>query len=1055
MENNDFLDFSISDGEGTEVVDMGEIISNLVGVEDINDFTVSPDDIDVDFLDLDVDGEQVDSGIVHSGVDVVKVLAPYKDLTVAIIALSQSSTSDDKTSLMVVDHAEFSYMPEDVFRAFNSILIDVSTQKEYANLSIDECAVKALDLMFEVTQWSPTFNRPEFLTAFATWCNRFRRINATQSATAPRDILQLVDINQVQNSMYFFTLNTMPFLMVNSFFDEIEASNGNSAIDSRNLGLLTSMFLQQNGLQTLSIATATQCIMDYFRSDDLQHALGCSQDEMLEYTTGEILRRLLVYELSNEVLYPYGVREYAADNFDAVAKCLHDAIASGSIAAEIIYLIANMMSRVEYDEGKRSIPTTRSFLTSIMKYFQAYVTQDSLVNPIFYSSVKRLPDGTYDLGYTVRDETLTVHSDDILCDVVGDRSSVYCIPSFLVDATHGYSVCPPQTLIIPLRSVAISGRMKISGAVTFRYQPTTSWLEENKILVHEEAADTREVGTALRDSDNPLLPVLLEYTNSFDDDGRQIQPIVVATRGYLLHSVSRQIKGEANEIFLVEEAEDGNIIANSGSLVFDSDTKNLIVSFNALNGKYVEFVVGEDEYCEQYLGTSTDQDTSEFSMSDIVHLATKHAPIAYQEYRKAVKSLCELAAIDYEEELAAAQEVIARELFNIVYVPGIDELLASRVLDVYFNFVEQRAGEETPVDNFNFASFKELLDVVLGRANTIHGEATWSVKVAEALPALREKAFVTVDDFCELLDKLDTDILALQVLSRSEVQRKYEINVYHAYHAIPEIGSRLAKLEDKMVALHVLDLLGNQVLTMFSKRTYLGKVYTSQVSKENIQGVHRVLVEKSRKKDIEFSLPLSRKVLETTSVAEDVVLKYFVLERNVYGLLDTVYASPEMYEGCYQKFLEDLGLPDVYDIQSVDQKTFSEQISASQITEFYERNLSTLLDWVNRGLLHEVASNNGFQVIKAFDLFTSFYDLIVNIQREDESPRYMQQLLSYAGSFIVSYCPVIDSSAGDIDGGDTRTMVFARSSSDFIYDVPIEYLKQYNLSDIRVMIEGE
>lgn len=1053
--DNNVLDLELSGDEGTEIIGVEDTIAGLMGVGSLDELTLDADDLDLDILGLDLDTEQADTPISHIGVDVVKTLTPYKDLVVAISALMQASDEKVDTSTMVVDHAEFSYMPEDVFRAFNSILIDLSTQSEYAGLSVEQCAERAISMLYDVTQWSPTFNRPEFVSAFSIWCNRFRRLSSTKVVVKKRDVLSLIDRQRVQDSIYFFSLNTVPFITVNTFFEDVGTANQEAAIDTDQFGLLTSVFMEENRLTGLTIGTATRCIMDYFRSDDLQHALHISVDEVLEYSTGELLRRLLAYEFGNEIMYPYGIKDRPLDDVNAIIQCLKAAINSGSIACEIVYMIANIMSRYEFDNGKKKIPLTRGFLAGIMQYFQAYVAQDSLINPVFYDSVRRMNDGSFELGYTVRDDVFIKSADNILCQVVGDRSSVYCIPDHLVDSSHGYTICPPQALVTPLRSVAISGRMKISGAVTFVFQPTMSWLEENKIFAKEETATVQETGTALRDSGNPLLPILLNYTNSFADNGHEVQPIVVATRGYLIHSVSRQEQGEANEIYLVEEAEDNNIIAKSGSLVLDQDTKNLIVSFNALNGKHVEFVAAEGEYYEQYLGTSMDQDLPEFSMTDIVHVASKCSVAQYQEFRKAVKSLCELAAIDYEEELSAVQEVIARELFNIVYIPGIDELVASRILDVYYAFIEQRKVETEPIDNFNFTSFKELLDIVLGRGNTIHDMTTWSPNVLTSLAQLQKDSFISVDTFCQMLDSLNLDVLALQILSRSEVQRNYDLKVYYAYHGIPEIGSRLARLEDKMIALHVLDLLGTQVLTVFSKRSYLGKVYTSQVLKENIQGVHNVLVDKSRKRDIQFCLPLSKMILENTGTAEDVVLKYFVLERNVYGLLDTVYSSPEIYEGIYQKFIEDLGLPEVFDIKGTDQRAFEKEVSSSKIAEFYERNMDILLSWVNQGLLYEVASNNGFQVIKAYDLFSSFYDLVVGVQREDDPERYMQSLLSYSGSLIVSYCPVIDSSAGDIDSGLTRTMTFAKSPGDFVYDVPIDYLKQFELSDIRVMIEGE
>jgi len=261
------------------------------------------------------------------------------------------------------------------------------------------------------------------------------------------------------------------------------------------------------------------------------------------------------------------------------------------------------------------------------------------------------------------------------------------------------------------------------------------------------------------------------------------------------------------------------------------------------------------------------------------------------------------------------------------------------------------------------------------------------------------------------------------------------------------------------VAYRVLQTLGDEVLSVFSKKSFICKAYQKSILAENVDAIQQVLVEKSKRKDQGYLLPTTKAVLQGgIATPTDMILKYFIFERNMYGLLDILQDCNDEDGKLYFKILEELGLPSNFDIKSMSQTGFEQRFSIEEITQVFHNNSEVFESIVERGLLQEISSNGKFQVVKAFDLFNAFFDMFV-ANREDniglDMNIYAKDFFSFVGSMVISYCPVLDAAVSDIDSGLLRDITFVQNMKDFIYDVPLENLIDYDLTDLRILVNQD
>lgn len=1049
LENSDDVILEIPDVDAAVISD---VVAETFEIDDISDLDLSVSG-EVESIDLDGDvGSDTlsDALLIRTEESIVESLTSFASgVRDALAVYKGHMAKGSDLPEFVIPYDDFRFMPENVFKVFCSILLDlvgVTSSSQECNTVDESLADRSTQLLFEATGWSPELVKPEYIEKFIKHATKINRIRSTLNPTEEiNDIVSLMDVNRMRLASRVFEVNTRSFMMIHSFFNDSAAMASTSLVDHAVLGVFIEDYMSRHGLNNLSVRDVYKAVGEYLSGRDSMEALHLTQDEILEYSTGELLRRTLLYELNSGVLYPgslRGVPLTVEKGVPATILFLMDAIKGGSIVASMLFAIGSSMNALK--EWNEKI---EDFLIGLLVYFQAFLEDATLVNPVYYGQIRKTDGGTV-LSYAVGDRTFDIKSDGFLCDVIGDKSGTRCIPYVLLDEKHGYAVCPPPSLYRQLHSVVRSGRTRVSGSMCYRFTPTVSWLAANKVLV-DDSGSSDTLHSTLQSGSSSLLQILLSYDNEFEDDGRAVTPMVVKCRDYTYYAVA---VGSIQDTVRVCAVSDGSgIIANDGVLYRDPETGMLISSFTSMSQEFIERQHTPGEYQEEYLGTPDDQDSVAWAFDDFVFTAKTAKPLDISGYMSAVMRLCSVNALDYQEEIEWAMDIVAREFFYVVKVHAIDTLVASRVLSVYRKYAESRisVGEQTGVDSFNFPSLKELFDIIYGKPNQLSSIDSWSQECSELLA---ESSGVTVDSICAQLDDLDFNMLALWSVNPSELRRTPRIDMLYALHAIPEIGTRLQLLENKLVVMHVMKLIGYSCYDIFSSKNILVTTYDSPLDEAIVDYSSDVLLGKlKKKKELDHALPLCKKVLTSTPASDSGSLKYYVLERNLYGLLADLQTSDSEYAKCVPDFLKSLGLDPSFSVAGCTQQEFNSLVSQDDIVRCCGAMRSELLSMLYDGLIAESTNSDSFQAVKAYDMFNSFYDILLPGADKVEYCDYTNQFLKYAGSMLVSYVPVTGESADELDGGEVdRAMSFVKAPEDFYYDSDIGYLRSEPLEDTRV-----
>lgn len=1066
MSDEIFLD--LADPDDSPEVIIPETIQGTFGI-DSKDLDLSFDDDDLLLLDDatdieidDSDGLLSDAIILKTSESIVDTMSPYASSVRDAITLFKGRKRSTGLESFLIPYSDFDFMPEDVFAIFCKQTKDIATDPAYSGKTIDELADISISELFSATRWSPQLMKPEYCAGFKRYCERIRAIAAiTVQNVENGDITALLDYNNLVTSLRVFEVNTISFELISTLFEDAASMASTQPIDASTLGDIFHDYMTSEGITVLTVSDAYRAIGYYLSSQDVAEILHLSADEIIELKTGEIVRQILLYELDNEVIYPgvlRGCKIGVGASYGALLKFMTDMVADGSIAAAIFIAVGNCMSAV-----KGWTERVFLYLDGILGFFLAYLDNVALVRPVYYGQVTKELDG-FKLSYAVGDKTYEVKSDTVLCSVVGDKSGARCIPRVLVDARNGYAVCPPPTLVRPLQDFTRGGRTKVLGNMCYKFVPTITWLAENQVLATDDTESSAIVGDAMRSEGASLIQILLNYKGEFDDDFSKIVPVTVEVGDKTVYAIVSGDNSESGRICCVKDAM--NIMAYDGVIVRDCETDAVILRYTDTSGTIREEVCNKGEYSEKSgITTETDVDSG-LNLSDFVFTATNAKVIDIESYCKAVRWLCEMCALDYEEELESAEEVVAREFFYVAKVASIDSLVASRIMSVYPGYAERRAGDISTseisdkgvLDTMSLQSLQELFDIVHGRPNELSGidletAIDDSNKIVSSVLQMLPR--VTVDSVCDLLDKLDFDRLALWMVSPTQVQREPQRNMLRALHQIPEIGSRLHLLEHRLIVMKVMSLIGDEARVLFSRESFIVGAYNTPVDSSNIAEANAYLRDKSKKKDLTFALPLCRNVLSAKALSGLSSFKYYVLERNIYGLLSDAQLEHVCPEHAIKDMLEDLGFNSCAEIQAMSKEEFDKLVDKYNVVRFANKFRDVLLNILYDGLANEVTSGDHIQIVKAYDLFNSYYDLLLPVVLDEQDSNHndssADEFIKYAGSLVISYVPVVSPSADELDGGEVdRYMQFVKAPEDYYYDVSLDCLDGIELEDVRV-----
>jgi len=1007
------------------------------------------------------DEELSDALLLRSTVDIVSELTAYRQCTNAFlvsVAPMDAKVSSDSLAF-ALSNAEFPYMPENVFRVFHKILTDLAVKPEYQYLTVEECVPKSLELIMEATPWTPKLNSDAYAASFVKWCSRFRKLAGSVVKIDENDVRTLLDMDVVRMSDRVFAINTNAFMLINTFLEEPTDFSKSVPVDTLLCGILCSSYMQQHRTRQFTLAMVRDIVLTYFNSGSAASTLHVTQEELMNFSSGEIARRLLQYELASGMMYPVGLRGRPVPDTAAMIQLLKVSMESGSVVAELLGIIAAGM----FSSPKRAVKVMFDrFLEGLQEYLLGFLENSSLINPAFYGHAVQNGD-VYSLSYVVGEETRTIQTNSPLCEVVGTKVSAHCIPTVCIDEVSGYAVCPPPQLVTSLRSVSLSGKMKVSGGVKFSFKPTVGWLTKNHVLA-EDITETEEVKQGgLEGGSNTLLEALLNYDNEFASNYSEVRPAVVTDSkdGYTIFAVPRTIEEGGYFVPAVAVRSSGysHPVAKDGLMVLDDAQQSVIVQSPTLDGKGLQLTVSNAECEIEEISVPIEEQGGDLGFSALLLDIRKVAPFDDKGYQESVERLCAMSSLDYEDELRVVQDILSCDLYYVLRIFSVDGLVASRVLQAYQKYREGRRaqGFSDEVDLVNFGSLKELVDIVVGKPNDLEGLKQWEPSVGKYLDTTVQSSVLTISQVCQFLLETDLSVIALQALCVGQTGREVNREMYLAFRSIPGVAKIVRRLENEMVALKVLDTLGDGVVSLFSRNTVMTKVFAADVSSETVDMLHYTLVEKMKKKlDVgdTYTLPLTRQVLRTAVSESAATIKYLILERNAYNLLTTLELSEQEYEQLYRRMLRTLGWDETVKVSEMTAEEFKVAVPEVQQRRLFTEHYKDLIAIVREGLISEIVVENRFPIVKAFDMFNTFYPVLMGVKGGVKQDLDYSDFIAYAASMVLSYCPVVDNAASSIDGGTDRAQAFSSDPNDFVYDGDLSQFSGYELKDMRLIVGG-
>lgn len=747
-----------------------------------------------------------------------------------------------------------------------------------------------------------------------------------------------------------------------------------------------------------------------------------------------------------------------------------------SITHELLYyiylILQNGKSRTMLGEGSWT-----DYLMTITKFLVSMSIDSPYINPVMYYTPSPIPDSdNCELNFSVNGHYFSADADGFLVTVVGDNSHAYMIPQVKAITLEtkearcteqDKNITVPPCVIIPLNrlyqdlaeTIRTSGqatsKSRLDSSTEYVYTPSMPWVVSHSYSSQQDM-DSSIVPEAVSNRvSNPLLNMLMNYTNSFDQSTMDVVPgQVVMQDGKIAMFLREGNKLDTTFVGLIQGEE---LLAQEGTLGFDEDGSVIMQYFGEHDTDGTTLMLKQGEYEASTLQFEHSKGSGLPKPSDFFEFK-EGAEIGSTARRQLVainRRLCKLSALDYDEELEEVRTIIARDLSFVIPVSKIDAILSTRLVADFEAYVKETGSLELT----NFESLKELSKIILGDTSILANRREWSDDCMQVFEDIHKCTSNNIAYMLKLFDLFDINVIALQAVSNSCTANELDMKRYMAAHCIPGMHQRLRDLEERMVLLRILQEIGTDVAPILRRKSPMLTAYTKITTAAKLDDVENLLksgMKGGRKFD---AMPLTRKVLSSEIGGSTPILKYFALERNIHGIMSTAICSDDEQErALYNKLYHCLGLDadGMPDVTQLEEKAFQKAPFAVSIYEACEENRGDLLKLIERGLLADTSARIDIRVIKAFDLFVSYGDALFDIafdspECEDFSnvSEYLDDFYTYVGSFCVGFCLVTEDSLNTVDGSMGRVIAFREEPSGFAKSDLLTPLAGYDLFELR------
>lgn len=1029
-------------------------------------------DIFVDFESKDEEISLDASILLSSQVDISRELIPYSSMVSDVYKRVKKIISNKEVILSKPNFNDFSFISnkniqQQVYAYFCSVLDDLVTDKNYSNLDKDSAYDEMKRLMYDEIHFTPNIYDDEIKKIFSVYYEKNRKLSTATVMKNSDTLATLVDIDLLELSDIVYRINSEPWKIITDYFTDINNINQNFYIDTTDYAEFVGELKAKKGSNRLTSKDVFNGIIDFLTSDDMMTTLSLTVDKRLEFTLGEFLRRYVALEMNDGTFYPSNISDiFGVNDVDNMIRILYivlsKAVKKRSIAAEILCLTLELMYNRRDDKvivNEFLVP----FVISIARYLYSFTINPSSINPTFYYNISKGEEKNYLLNYVIDEKSYEITSDDILCLIIGDRQDLFRLPTVLEEQEKTLMICPPPDIVSNLRSVKSASKIPVNGNLLFRYTPTFYWLSNLNFTTGSIQEEEVEFDTSLGQDNNPLLSVLFNYDNNFDKSGDLPELFNLVTNRYNIVLMKELL---SDNYLVLQIIEDGKNINARNALAVKDDEGGFVIRYFEAGSIDEQIILLESNEFEL-----NSENELQLDVEDVANRENVIPRVYGEEYDNVVshlrninKELCDRESLDYEQELVEVKKVIARDLFYYLGLYNINNLLARSVL---IKYEELANNDDYEIGSFYKDSLKDLLGIVVGDSlnipdnskldrDTIKGLIT---KVKENLPE-------NVMNYFPQLEEVDLHILALQACSKSEVTNDIPMDIYEAVHGIQYVNYYLRSLEEQMILLRTLIYIGDNIASIVSRNKVFNSLYNNLCTLSTVSGIENNLKSSFKDKSFEGSiLSVTKRILDENLVDNYTVIKYFVLTRNLYGVLSELEECFSLdnfrYDEVYSNIMSELNLSDIESINDIDELEFNKTYS-DKFSLIFNKYQTEFRDMIYDGLIKEISSFVDIKVVEMYDtlsrygknLFTAFnYNNSVGFVEDLNDTRdYDNQLNSYLGSFCITYSPVIGEAPNDIDGGFDRYSAYLQHRQDFCAPVNLVEFERFGLKDLTAVM---
>ena len=323
------LDFDLAedfdDGDTLDIAEADAVVLELesnLGISDLDfsdvDMTTGSDTPASDLnFDLTIDddlGELEASTLLKTEVDISQILLEYSNYVSNIKQKILAATSQAVIKRTMPLYHEFSFIsPEKdrqmVYGFFCSMLEDLTTEEKYIDYTEEQAYNVMIDALYNELYYTPNIFENKFRRIFSSFYERNKKLLRAQVNGTVPTLSTLIDKEALERADLVYTINSVPFNWVTRFFQDSTIIPLRATINVSEYGELCQQMRKELGKRTITFEDVLKYIGIFLTSKRTLDLLNLTENQGLEFSIGELLRRYVVYELNSGDFFPTGLEK--------------------------------------------------------------------------------------------------------------------------------------------------------------------------------------------------------------------------------------------------------------------------------------------------------------------------------------------------------------------------------------------------------------------------------------------------------------------------------------------------------------------------------------------------------------------------------------------------------------------------------------------------------------------------------------------------------------------------------------------------------------------------